>query len=153
MPKIFGFGRKSKHQDPAPFSPSGYALHPDVARHFRMLEKLMAAPASKQERLALELTQFAPQAIEGFKFDYRRSGATHSRPVWHEGRVAPQSKAFELPSHPGFERLAINAEKEKNYQFAIEVSRQAKQQGWRGDWDKRIERCQVKAAKNGGGNP
>lgn len=52
-----------------------------------------------------------------------------------------------LPSHVGYEQLAIVLEKEKHYQEAIDLTKEAKQNGWAGDWDKRIERCQKKASK------
>ena len=47
-----------------------------------------------------------------------------------------------LPSHIGFEQLAIIREKERDYCAAIALSQQALEQGWGGDWQKRIERCQ-----------
>ncbi len=52
-----------------------------------------------------------------------------------------------MPSHVGYEQLAIVLEKEKRYQEAIDLAKEAKQNGWAGDWDKRIERCQKKLAK------
>lgn len=45
-----------------------------------------------------------------------------------------------LPSHTGFKQLAIIREKQGNYKEAIRISTEAKKQGWKGDWDKRIER-------------
>ena len=52
-----------------------------------------------------------------------------------------------LPSHVGYEQLAIVLEKEKRYQEAINLAKEAKQNGWAGDWDKRIERCHKKLTK------
>ena len=52
-----------------------------------------------------------------------------------------------LPGSVGYEQLAIIREKEKNYLEAINLSKQAKKQGWAGDWDKRIERCEKKFKK------
>lgn len=46
-----------------------------------------------------------------------------------------------LPTHRGFRLLAITAEREGRYKEAIWLCRTAKYQGWRGDWDKQIERC------------
>jgi tetratricopeptide (TPR) repeat protein len=50
----------------------------------------------------------------------------------------PQSA---LPSHIGYQQLAIILEKQKEFDEAIELCRKAKKQRWSGDWDKRIERC------------
>ena len=45
-----------------------------------------------------------------------------------------------LPSHLGYTQLCIILEKQKNYDEVIHLARPAKEQGWMGDWDKRIER-------------
>lgn len=47
-----------------------------------------------------------------------------------------------LCGHLGFWRLARVREKEENYAEVIRLCQQAKQQGWAGNWDRRIERCQ-----------
>jgi hypothetical protein len=52
-----------------------------------------------------------------------------------------------LPSHTGFTQLAIVREKQHNYSEAIRLAQLAQGQGWGGDWDKRIIRCQQKQAK------
>jgi hypothetical protein len=67
--------------------------------------------------------EIAPQAINVFK---------------------KQSTDGFIPSHRGFTQLTTIEEKRGNYQEVIELARTAKSQGWRGDWDKRILRCQKK---------
>lgn len=52
--------------------------------------------------------------------------------------------SFVLPSHVGFEQLAIILEKQCEHGKAVELCQLAKEQGWDGDWDKRIERCEKK---------
>lgn len=47
-----------------------------------------------------------------------------------------------LPTHVGYKQLCIIMEKQKNYEEVIRLSRIAKEQGWNGDWDKRIEKCE-----------
>ena len=49
-----------------------------------------------------------------------------------------------LPGHSGFEQLAIIEEKQKKFDSVIEISKKALEQGWAGDWEKRIERCNKK---------
>ena len=46
-----------------------------------------------------------------------------------------------LPEHLGYKQLAIICEKEGSYDLAIDLSETALQQGWAGDWQKRIVRC------------
>lgn len=62
--------------------------------------------------------------------------------------LAPQSakefrkeyKGQALPSHVGYEQLIIIFAKQKNFEEAINLCKQAKKEGWSGDWDKRIAR-------------
>lgn len=52
-----------------------------------------------------------------------------------------------LPSHVGFKQLAIIYEKDGHLTEAVELCRQAKKDGWAGDWDRRITRLSGKLAK------
>jgi hypothetical protein len=49
-----------------------------------------------------------------------------------------------LPMHTGYSQLAVILEKEKRFGEAIDLSKEAKANGWNGDWDKRIERLKAK---------
>jgi len=53
-----------------------------------------------------------------------------------------------LPIHLGYEQLVIIYDKQKNLKEAIKLCRQAKEQGWSGSWDNRIERYYKKLEKN-----
>lgn len=69
--------------------------------------------------------------------------------------VAPKAKnAFlktykdaPLPSPLGFRQLSIIEEKRNNYEEAINLSKEALEQGWSGDWEERIERYMKKISK------
>ncbi len=50
----------------------------------------------------------------------------------------------ELPSVKGYHQLAIIREKEGNIKEAINISIQAKEEGWNGDWEKRINKLNKK---------
>lgn len=63
---------------------------------------------------------FAPVAASAFKREY----ATQP-----------------LPCHKGYTQLAIIFENQKRYSDVIDLCLAAEKQGWRGDWDKRIARC------------
>jgi len=52
-----------------------------------------------------------------------------------------------LPGHKGFIQLAIIEEKRNNYEKAIQLSEKALDEGWTGDWEKRITRLQKKDSK------
>ncbi len=66
--------------------------------------------------------------------------------------IAPQAaKQFlkeypdqSLPAHAGYEQLAIILKKQGNFKRVIELSEQAKKQGWTGDWDRRIQEAKKK---------
>ena len=68
----------------------------------------------------------APDAAKAFKAEHRQGP---------------------LPSHKGYQQLAIILEKQMRFHDAIALSRQAESQGWAGDWDHRIGRCQKKLQK------
>ena len=52
-----------------------------------------------------------------------------------------------LPSHHGYKQLAIILEKRGDYVAAGALSEQAREQGWKGDWDARIARLNKRIAK------
>ena len=53
-----------------------------------------------------------------------------------------------LPAHTGFEQLTIIREREGYFDQAINLSSEARRQGWSGDWEKRIARCEKKREKS-----
>ena len=75
--------------------------------------------------------------------------------------LAPEAaKAFRtryrgtpLPGHRGYQQLAIVLEKQGQFADAIQLCRQALEQGWSGDWAGRTERCQKKLGKAAAGSP
>lgn len=70
--------------------------------------------------------EFAPIAAKAFKREF---------------------KGDPLPSHKGYQQLAIILEKQNNYKEVIDLCLKAKKQGWAGDWKNRIERCNKKLIK------
>jgi hypothetical protein len=87
-------------------------------------EAFDAAVAACEKQIAIAL-----QAAEFFKRKYPKSS---------------------LPGHSGFVQLAIIREKQGSYAEAIRLSRTALQQGWYGDWEKRIARCEKKQKRKAG---
>lgn len=73
-----------------------------------------------------EQIAFAPQAAKAFQKEY--PGET-------------------LPAHAGYSQLRIILEKQGKFDEAIELSEQAKAQGWSGAWDKMIETLNKKKHK------
>jgi len=53
-------------------------------------------------------------------------------------------KGVKLPTHVGFEQLAIILEKQGKFSEALELNRRALREGWNGTWPKRIERLEKK---------
>jgi hypothetical protein len=52
-----------------------------------------------------------------------------------------------LPSHVGYEQLAVMLEQDALYSEAIEICQQARAAVWSGEWDKRIARCEQRAQR------
>lgn len=49
------------------------------------------------------------------------------------------TKKEPLPTHKGYEQLAVILKKQKNFKEVIQICEKAKKEGWAGNWDKRIE--------------
>ncbi|MDX7764601.1 hypothetical protein Q7I15_05695 [Aeromonas veronii] len=62
-------------------------------------------------------------------------------------RILISEYGMPLPSHKGYQQLSIIMEKLSDYQKVIAICNEAKNEGWSGDWDKRIERCTKKQIK------
>ena len=60
----------------------------------------------------------------------------------HLIRERPKDWGNDLPAHRGFQQLAVILERDNDYEGTISLCEQALQQGWAGDWGKRIARCQ-----------
>jgi hypothetical protein len=52
---------------------------------------------------------------------------------------------IKLPIHIGYKQLSIIKDKQKEYEEVVKICVQAKEEGWSGDWDKRIEKAKKKA--------
>ncbi|MGG6295258.1 hypothetical protein ACQ4M4_12785 [Leptolyngbya sp. AN02str] len=92
--------------------------------------------------------ELAPVAAEAFRQEVR-SREKLGKEFEKQGiSVTPiPENAYDLPAHVGFEQLAIIREKQKDFAEAIRLSTLAKSQGWAGDWDKRVERCEKRLNK------
>jgi hypothetical protein len=70
-----------------------------------------------------------------------------SKQAWIKEERDLGIKNISLPSHKGYTQLSIIFEKQGLFQEAIKLVKQAKLQGWSGDWDKRIKRCEERLLK------
>lgn len=118
-----------------------------IDQHFKYLQAIRDTkdPGKKQALSELQAS-ISKEAMQAMKvvhdFSERRSRQIHQE---HGGKH--KSHPFTAPTHTGYTNMAILLEKEKNYPEAIRISRHAKSEGWNGDWDKRIARCESKLAK------
>ena len=55
---------------------------------------------------------------------------------------------FPLGNHAGYNYYATILEKRKEYSEVIHLCKEAKNQGWKGNWDERIERCNKRLLSN-----
>lgn len=62
------------------------------------------------------------------------------------GRLRPEQA---LPTHSGFQMMAGLLEREESYARAIEICKQARAQGWSGNWTWRIGRLAKKLGRRG----
>jgi tetratricopeptide (TPR) repeat protein len=110
----------------ASFLPSVYAvLEYGIKMHYENREMYPGALDKAIEFCEKQIAR-APKAAEAFR---------HEVP------------GCDLPKHLGFEQLAIILEKQGRLDETIALCEQAKRQGWKSDWDKRIARCSRKKEK------
>lgn len=76
-------------------------------------------------------------------------GCLNGEILRHLGDKGPR-QPWGVPSHTGFRQLAIIREKDGDYAEAIRLCQQARTDGWKGDWDKRIARLETKRIKAAG---
>lgn len=62
---------------------------------------------------------------------------------WHRA----QFSSIPLGKHEGYSRLAKIYEAQHKYEEVIKLAEAAKTEGWKGDWDLRIERCSKRIHK------
>jgi len=80
--------------------------------------------------------------------NYRKSIAYCMAQIKIQSKAADRFKeeypGQSLPTHTGYSQLIIILQKERKYDEAIELAREAKAYGWNGDWDARIEKLSRK---------
>lgn len=119
-----------------------YALDTLIAMVYRDRDDFPGAEALAiaycQEMIAL-----APTVKAILEERHREDAAGQTRHPADAG-WAPYPGPFSLPTHKGFTQLAIILERERRYDEALALCAQAKEQGWAGDWDKRMQRLRQK---------
>lgn len=65
-----------------------------------------------------EQIEIAPDAAKAYMYEYQDE--------------------FGLPAHNGFKQLSIIYKKQGDFEKVVSLAKNAKEQGWAGDWDKRI---------------
>lgn len=88
--------------------------------HFAMLGVLRATRGSEREAAARAMVAMSAAAAAHWRRDY------------------PDES---LPQHPGFERLAIEHAKRRDWVAVLATATLARAEGWAGDWDRRIARA------------
>ncbi|QKG84515.1 hypothetical protein GXN76_08510 [Kroppenstedtia pulmonis] len=79
-----------------------------------------------------------PDALEQ-AIRYCKKQVKYSPMARHALQMDPSFKG-ELPQHYGYKQLAIIYDKQGQYSDAIQLCRQALSEGWKGDWETRIQR-------------
>lgn len=122
--------------------------YPILDRHFELTEQLRNTytPSSevaveKGVRLCREMVKISDKVRTAFEDQQRNQEKASKMLGWERPRQQG------LPSHAGYKQLAIIFEKRNEFEEAIKIARQAQAQGWNGDWEKRITRCEARITK------
>ncbi len=121
--------------------------YPVLDRHFELTEQLRntytpssEAAVKKGIRICRQMIAISDQAGAAC-LEQERDRTKALRMLGHE-TSGPKG----LPSHAGYKQLLIVLEKRGEFEEAIEIAKQAQSQGWNGDWEKRIARCEARIA-------
>lgn len=123
----------------------------DLHLAIRMVEKANSLLDLEGEAIAVLGRHFAYNHIIDVYYKTR-----HDNPANYEALVTACKKQIPIASeaikawrtqypylemigHPGFDHMATVLEQQQDYAAAMRLCEEAKQQGWQGDWDKRIE--------------
>lgn len=117
-----------------------------IKYHYRLREN--PAHYDKAKELCLLQISIAKQAANAFSQPPKPKGISLKKleaMIGHKlvGYDIPQI----MPSHVGFKQLAIILEKEGDFTGALKLAKQALEQGWSDDYQKRIEKLNNKLAK------
>jgi hypothetical protein len=120
-----------------------------IARHFALSEEIKSVyrqrnsdPRSPQLAInpCQQLIAFAPRPIAALHESHQVLGD-----YGRKTRIkALEREPFQLNRHFGFEQLAIIREKQGDFAETIRIAREAKANGWAGDCDARIAKCERK---------
>jgi hypothetical protein len=81
--------------------------------------------------------------------EYGMSSVEHWRKIRTEAGL-PIDEKYDpcgMPEHTGYKQLCIICEKQGLWDDVINIAEQAKEEGWNGDWDRRIEKASKELAK------
>ncbi len=119
------------------------ANYPDRDRDPSALAKAIWAC---EQQIAL-----APMAAQEFRSwgrhsldELRRTWGDEFADSWAAQHREELEKEYALPWHVGYTQLAIILEKQGKYQEAIRLCERAMQQGWAGEWERRLSRLMRK---------
>jgi transcription termination factor NusB len=130
---------------------SGYYMGQSTIDKYPILQKHYGYQDVIQENYARrnEDVSFLKKAVDACK---KQIDISAEAAYWFyaENEVKQKSDAG-LPVHTGYQQLCIICEKQGFFDEVINIAEQAREEGWRGDWDSRIEKARKKLENPPGG--
>jgi hypothetical protein len=113
------------------------------------LAKNLARKIKKGEKL------FTVKSVDEIIADFDKVSITEQKIKYPKGfnpNIHKSPDEYEIISgklgiHAGYNQLSIIREKQGNWLEVIKLAKQAKAEGWAGDWDKRIEKAKKKLSE------
>jgi hypothetical protein len=127
-------------------------MKPLMKKHFELLEVIRSnyklqdkEPGALENAISAcnQQIAIAPEVAQLFHQEFEELNQF----AVEQGEQPMPKSAAALPIHTGYTQLAIIREKQGRLAEAICLCREAQGQGWAGDWEKRIARCQKKQTK------
>jgi hypothetical protein len=128
-------------------------MKPLMKKHFELLEAIQSnykrrdkEPGALEKAIAAcnQQIAIAPEVAQLFHQEFEELNQF----AVEQGEQPLPETAAALPTHTGYTQLAILRNKQGRLAEAICLCREAQEQGWAGDWEKRIARYQKQQARN-----
>lgn len=126
-------------------------------QHFELLTQIQEAyQAYKHNQgslrsvvtLCQKQIEIAPQMALVIRADFKEMQEYVNR----YGIAPIPDSAFAMPNHEGFNRLYEIRRGQRRLAEALELARQAQEQGWAGDWNEAIAECEAQLKQQEGQN-
>ena len=115
----------------------GYKILQQAERYVQVTRSVLDIHFFYQECIEMH---YRDNLVEEHLIEAERACRNQISMAKRSARAFKRDGLKQLPEHLGYRQLSIILEARMAYKEALEIARQAKSEGWSGDWETKIER-------------